>query len=50
MESKDCRSMNGSGCPICTGHKIKQGVNDFQTEYSELAEEWADENEKNPSE
>lgn len=42
--------VDGSGCPVCTGHQFKKGVNDFQTEHPRLAEEWADENEKKPYE
>ena len=30
----------GNGCPICSGHKVLVGYNDFATEHPKLALEW----------
>jgi hypothetical protein len=34
------RTSQGVGCPVCSGHKILVGFNDFATTHSELAKEW----------
>jgi hypothetical protein len=34
------RTQQGTGCPICSGHKILIGFNDFATTQPELAAEW----------
>lgn len=34
------RSTRGSGCPVCAGQRVVQGLNDLQTLYPELALEW----------
>jgi len=31
---------NGVGCPICSGHKVIQGINDLANEAPQLALEW----------
>ncbi len=31
---------NGTGCPYCTGHRVKAGFNDLATRYPEVAREW----------
>ena len=30
----------GRGCPICSGKKVLQGYNDFESNFTELAQEW----------
>ena len=35
------RTVNGTGCPICSGNKIVEGVNDLQTIFPNLAKEWS---------
>ena len=30
----------GHGCPVCSNHKVMQGVNDFMSENPDLMEEW----------
>ncbi len=35
----ECRT-RGRGCPYCSGHKARTGVNDLQTMFPDLAEEW----------
>lgn len=30
----------GYGCPICAGKRVIDGLNDFQSQFPELAEEW----------
>ena len=32
--------VNGSGCPVCSGHQILTGYNDLKTKYPMLAAEW----------
>ena len=32
--------VKGSGCPVCSGKKVVEGVNDLATLYPELAKEW----------
>ena len=40
---------SGSGCPCCSGQKVKIGVNDLKTLFPEVAAEWDyNRNEKNP--
>lgn len=40
---------NGRNCPICSGKKIIEGINDFGVEYPELLNEWNyNRNEKMP--
>lgn len=34
------RYLEGQRCPYCSGRKVLQGFNDFQTEYPILAKEW----------
>lgn len=34
------RASGGRGCPVCSGHKLVKGVNDLQSKYPELAQEW----------
>ena len=34
------RSGGGAGCPICAGHKVMQGENDFASQYPQLAAQW----------
>ena len=34
------RTSNKTGCPVCSGHTIIPGVNDFQTKCPTLAAEW----------
>ena len=34
------RSGGGAGCPICAGHKVQQGENDFASQYPQLAAQW----------
>lgn len=34
------RSMNGSGCPYCSGTKVILGVNDLATRFPSLCAEW----------
>ncbi len=34
------KTLRGSGCPICSGHRTVVGVNDFGTVYPEIAKEW----------
>lgn len=41
---------DGHGCPVCAGERLVQGINDFATEYPELASEWSDKNTKKPTE
>ncbi len=36
----DKRSLRGSNCPICSGHRTVKGINDFATVYPEMAKEW----------
>ena len=40
----------GHGCPVCAGAKLIPGLNDFATEYPELASEWSERNQMKPSE
>lgn len=32
--------IHGTGCPVCAGRDIKQGYNDFATNFPEIAAEW----------
>ena len=34
----------GHGCPVCSGEKLIAGMNDLETLYPDLAEEWSDKN------
>lgn len=34
----------GENCPICSGARVIEGINDLQTLYPELAEEWSPKN------
>lgn len=34
------RTASSSGCPYCTGRKVKPGYNDLATVYPEIAKEW----------
>jgi rubrerythrin len=34
------RTLRGSNCPICSGHRTESGTNDFATVYQEIAKEW----------
>ena len=34
------KSNKGTGCPICSGHKVLPGFNDIQTKAPELVKEW----------
>lgn len=44
------KTSRNSGCPVCSGHLIVSGVNDFATTYPELAKEWhSTKNTLNPS-
>lgn len=36
----DKRTLRGSNCPICSGHRTVAGVNDFATMHPEKAKEW----------
>ncbi len=36
----DKRTKRGQGCPYCSGHKTRKGLNDFETKYPEVAKEW----------
>lgn len=36
----DKRTLRGSNCPICSGHRTVKGINDFATVYPEMAKEW----------
>ena len=40
----------GRGCPYCSSHKFKKGVNDFKTRYPEMAKEWSNKNILSPDE
>lgn len=35
---------SGSGCPICSGNAVSEGINDLATLYPELASEWSSKN------
>ena len=41
---------NGAGCPICSGHKVLEGVNDLQTLFPKIALQWSEKNKKKPNE
>lgn len=32
--------VRGSGCPVCSGHKVMEGYNDLATARADLAQEW----------
>ncbi len=34
------RTLRGSNCPICSGHRTVSGINDFATVYPDVAKEW----------
>lgn len=36
----DKRTIRGSKCPICSGHRTVSGINDFATVYPDIAKEW----------
>ncbi len=36
----ESRSMQGVGCPICSGHQLLQGFNDLETTHPDIANEW----------
>ncbi len=38
----------GSGCPVCAGQMTASGINDLETLFPEIAEEWSDRNELKP--
>lgn len=40
---------HGEGCPICSGDRIIEGVNDFKSHYPNLAEEWSEKNKLLPT-
>lgn len=40
----------GEGCPICSGARVIEGINDFATLKPELALEWSEKNEIKPTE
>ena len=40
---------NGHGCPICTGNKVEDGINDFASLSPEIAAEWSEKNPDEPS-
>ncbi len=37
---------NGEGCPICSGARAVEGINDLATLKPDLAKEWSDKNKK----
>lgn len=39
-ETKVQNRTKGSGCPYCSGHKVRTGFNDLKTLFPELAEDW----------
>lgn len=40
---------SGEGCPICSGNRVVEGVNDLKTLKSELASEWSNKNDFEPT-
>ena len=34
------KDRNPKSCPICTGHRVIKGINDFETMYPDIAKEW----------
>ena len=34
------RNQHPKSCPICSGQRVQQGVNDLESRYSEVAKEW----------
>lgn len=40
----------GENCPICSGARVVEGINDLATLKPELAQEWSDKNEIKPTE
>lgn len=40
LMSPEKKSRNINSCPICSGHRIEKGINDFKTIYPEIAKEW----------
>ena len=40
---------DGHGCPVCSGEKLVTGINDFATEYPDLATEWSYRNDELPT-
>ena len=41
---------SGEKCPICSGARVTEGINDLNTLKPELASEWSEENEIKPTE
>ena len=41
---------SGEKCPICSGARVIEGINDLSTLKLELASEWSEENEIKPTE
>ena len=41
---------SGEKCPICSGARVIEGINDLNTLKPELASEWSEENEIKPTE
>lgn len=41
---------NGENCPICSGARVIKGINDLATMKPELAQEWSEKNEIQPTE
>ena len=37
---KKCKNKDQYSCPICTGHILVPGINDFQTRFPDIAKEW----------
>ena len=33
-------SLHPNSCPVCSGHRLLQGINDLQSKYPEIAKEW----------
>lgn len=40
QENVSSRTLNGFGCPYCSGHQVLLGFNDLVTKKPKLAEEW----------
>ena len=38
------RFVNKSGCPYCAGNRVERGINDLETKFPELAQEWSSKN------
>ena len=39
----NARVLHPNSCPICSGQKVAQGINDLQSRYPEVAKEWLQE-------